>query len=119
MKRGFGMIAALLFFITVFCVSGTASSREKKGCAQENERYEQFEDAFKERACEMLEERGYHDSGLTVTWTREQGGRRSYRVQVHHRRIMELGAGEQAQLTETLLCEDFCKEVEDLHIIYY
>ena len=119
MKMGFGMITALFVFIAVFCVSGTVVSKEKADYAQDNERYGQFENAFRESAGRTLEEQGYHNSGLTVTWTREGDSRRSYRVEVHHRRIQELEAGEQEQLTEILLCEDFCKEVEDLCIIYH
>lgn len=119
MKMGFGMITALVVFIAVFCLSGTVVSKEKADYSQDKERYGQLENAFRESAGRMLEEQGYHNSGLTVTWTREGDGRRSYRVEVHHRRIMELGAGEQARLTEMLLCEDFCKEVKDLCIIYH
>lgn len=119
MKMGFGMIMALLVLGAVFCVSGTVMSRDKQGRSQENARYALLEDTFKESARRTLEEQGYHNSGLTVTWTREGDGRRSYRVEIHHRRILELEAGEQAQLTEILLCEDFCREVEDLSIIYY
>lgn len=119
MKTGFGIITALLVLSVVFCVSGTVMCKEKQDCSQENAKYVLLEDAFKESARRTLEELGYHNSGLTVTWTREGDGRRSYRVEVHHRRIQELEAGEQARLTEVLLCEEFCKEVEDLRIIYH
>ena len=119
MKMGFGMITALLVFSAAFCVSGTVMCKEKQKCSRENAKYALLEDTFKESARRTLEEQGYYNSGLTVTWTREGGGRRSYRVEVHHRRIQELEAGEQAQLTEILLCEDFCREVEDLCIIYH
>ena len=119
MKMGFGMITALLILSAAFCVSGTVMCKEKQECCQENAKYALLEDTFKESTRRTLEEQGYHNSGLTVTWTRDADGRRSYRVEVHHRRIQELEAGEQAQLTEILLCEDFCKEVEDLCIIYH
>lgn len=119
MKMGFGMITALLFLSAVFCVSGTIMSREKQERSQENARYVLLEDTFKESARRTLEEQGYHNSGLTVTWTREGDGRRSYRVEIHHKRLQELEAREQAQLTEILLCGDFCREVEDLCIIYH
>lgn len=118
MNRGFGMITALLVFTAVFCVSGTVMSKERSGCAQENERYALLEDTFREEARKTLEEQGYHNSGMTVTWTREGGGRRSYRMEIHHREIAALGAGEQERLTQTLRCEDFCREVEDLCIVY-
>lgn len=119
MKKGFGMITALLVLSAVFCVSGTVMSKEKQDRSQENARYALLENAFREGARKTLEEQGYHNSGLTVTWTREGDGRRSYRVEIHHRRIQDLEAVEQAQLTEILLCEDFCREVENLSIIYY
>ena len=55
---------------------------------------------------------------MTVTWTRENGGARSYRVEIHHRMIGSLGEAEKERLTEELCCEEFCRETEELSIVY-
>lgn len=118
MNRGLGMKTAFLVLAAALCVSGTVLSKERNGCTQENERYALLEDAFTERVKGILEERGYQNSGVTVTWTRENGGARSYRVEIHHKRIGSLGDDERRRLTEELYCEEFCGEVEELRIIY-
>lgn len=118
MNRGLSMITAFLVLAAAFCVSGTVMSKERSDYSQENERYALLEDAFAERAKGILEERGYRDSGVTITWTRENGGERSYRVEIHHRGIRSLCDDEKERLTEALRCEEFCSEVEELFIIY-
>ncbi len=118
MNRGLGMITAFLVLAAAFCVGGTVMCRERTDYTQENERYALLEDAFTERTKGILEERGYRNSGVTVTWTRENGGERSYRMEIHHRGIKSLGDDERERLSETLRCAEFCAEVEDLFIIY-
>ena len=118
MNRGLSMITALLVLAAAFCVSGTVLGRERSGYTQENERYALLEDAFTERTKGILEERGYRNSGVTVTWTRENGGARSYRVEIHHRGIGSLDDDGKKRLTEELYCEEFYGEVEELSIIY-
>ena len=90
MNRGFGMITALLVLTIAFCVSGTVMSKEKSDYAQENEMYAALEDEFLVRARTVLENEGYRDSGVTLTWTREGGGERSYLVEIHHRGILSV-----------------------------
>lgn len=118
MNRGIGIMTAFLVLAAALCVGGTAMSRERIDYAQENERYALLEEAFAERTKEILEERGYRNSGVTITWTRENGGARSYRVEIHHRGIGGLGDDERERLTEALYCEEFCGEVEEFSIIY-
>lgn len=118
MNRGLSMITAFLVLVSAFCVSGTVMSKERHDYTQDNERYALLEDAFLERTKGILEERGYRNSGVTITWTRDQGGARSYRVEIHHREIESLDDDEQERLTEALRCEEFCGEVEELSIHY-
>ena len=118
MNRGLSMLTAFLVLAAALCVGGTVMSKERRDYTQENERYALLEDAFRERAKGILEERGYRNSGVTVTWTRENGGARSYRVEIHHRGIGSLCDDERKRLTEELYCEEFCGEVEGLSIIY-
>lgn len=118
MNRGLSIITALLILVAAFCVGGTAFSMERNDYTQENERYAQLEDIFKERAREVLEERGYRNSGVTITWTRDRNGVRSYQVEIHHRAIGSLNEEEKKRLTEALWCGELCDEAHELRIIY-
>ncbi|MDE7246251.1 MAG: hypothetical protein K2N43_00015 [Lachnospiraceae bacterium] len=118
MNRGFGMITALLVLTIAFCVSGTVMSRERDDNTQENERYAALEADFLARTRAILEDAGYHDSGVTLTWTREGGGVRSYLVEIHHRGIGYLGDDEREQLTESLCGGELGKEAEALLVVY-
>lgn len=118
MNRGLSLITAFLVLTAALCVSGTVMSRERNDYTQENERYALLEDAFRERTKGVLEERGYRNSGVTITWMRDRDGARSYRVEVHHRGIEGLDDNGKEQLTEALCWEEFCSEVEELHIIF-
>lgn len=101
MKKGFVLITALLVFTIAFCVSGTVMSKERDDYTQKNERYAALEEEFLARTRVVLEGEGYHDSGVTLTWTRE-GGERSYLVEIHHRGIDCLDEAERERLTESL-----------------
>ena len=118
MNRGLSMITAFLVLTAALSVGGTVMRKERNDCIRENERYALLEDAFTERTRGILEARGYRNSGVTVTWTRENGGARSYRVEIHHRMIGSLGEAEKERLTEELCCEEFCRETEELSIVY-
>lgn len=117
MNRGFGMITALLVLTIALCVSGTVMSRERIDYTQENERYEALEREFLARTRTILEDEGYRDSGVTITWTRE-GGARSYLVEIHHRGIVGLGDDELEKLTESLCGGELSGEAQELLIIY-
>lgn len=118
MNRGFGMITVLLVLAAALCAGGTAFSKERSGCTQENERYALLEDTFLERTKKILEEQGFHNSGVTLTWTRQGGGARSYQVKIHHRRIDSLDDDERERLSKSLQWENFCREVESVIIVY-
>lgn len=117
MKKGFGLITALLILTIAFCVSGTVMSKERDDYKRENERYAKLEDEFLSRTRNLLESEGYHDSGVTITWIRE-GGERSYFVEIHHRGIGCLDEKERERLTESLCGAELAGEAEEILIIY-
>lgn len=118
MNRGFGMITAFLILIAALGIGGTALCGERKNYAKENERYALLETTFRERTKKILEEQGFRDSGVTLTWTREEGGVRSYRAEIHHRRIHCLERDDRERLTESLRWEEFSREVASFCIVY-
>lgn len=118
MNRGFGMITALLVLVTAFCMCGTVLSKERSDYTQENEKYAALEADFLARTKAILEDAGYCDSGVTVTWTREGGGARSYFVEIHHRGIGYLGDDERERLTKSLCGAALAGEAEEILIVY-
>lgn len=118
MNRGFGRIMVLSALVAALCVGGTVMGKEQNGRTRENERYALLEETFRERTKKILEEQGFYNSGVTITWTREDGGVRSYRVEIHHHGINGLGSGERDKLTESLQWEEFCRDVECFTIVY-
>lgn len=118
MKKGFGLITALLTLTIAFCASGTVMSKERDGYTQENERYAALEGEFLLRTRNLLEREGYHDSGVTITWTREENSARRYLVEIHHRKIADLGEAERKRLTENLYGGELADEAEEILIIY-
>ncbi len=118
MNKGFGIITALLVFSIAFCMSGTVLCRERSGYAQENERYAALEADYLARTKGILENAGYRNSGVTITWTREDGGLRSYLVKIHHRKIECLGDDELEELTERLCGGELSGEAKAFRIIY-
>lgn len=118
MKRGFGMMTALLTLTIAFCVGGTVMSKERIDYTQENKKYAALEEDFLARTRAILEDEGYCDSGVTITWTRESGGARSYLVEIHHRGIGRLGDDERERLTESLCGGKLGEETEKLLIVF-
>lgn len=118
MNRGFGIITALLVFSISFCMSGTVLCRERSGYAQENERYAALEADYLARTKGILEDAGYRNSGVTITWTREGDGARSYLVEIHHREIGCLDDEELEELTESLCRGELSGEAKAFRIVY-
>lgn len=118
MKKGFGLITALLTLTIAFCAGGTVMSKERDDFAQENERYAALEGEFLSRTRNFLESEGYHDSGITITWTRERDAARRYLVEIHHRKLAGLGEEERERLTECLYGGELAGEAEEILIIY-
>lgn len=112
------MLTALLILIPALSWGGTAMGRERREKERENEKYAVLEEAFRERARSMLAEQGFQDSGVTLTWTKDEEGQRSYRAEIHHSRIGKLAPGERERLTRALRCGGFGAEVEAFSIVY-
>ena len=56
---------------------------------------------------QLLEERGYCKSGITIRWESDVGGIRTYTVTIHHRKIDTLSNREKEELREKLAETEF------------
>lgn len=96
----------LLLFACMFCISGTVISQEKGKSKVEKKYYHQIEQAYVKEIRAFLNDRGYKDSGVTMTYILKEDGSRDYTVMIHHKRIEKLGEKEKKDLL------DECRQIE-------
>lgn len=93
----------LLLAVLTGCSLRGAVAQRQKDCLKENEAcYVQQEQAYMEQVREILEEAGLEQAGLMLNYVREADGRRTYTLQVHHRRYGCLEREVQGELSEAL-----------------
>lgn len=99
----------ILIMVTAFCISGTVVSQEKNGQQIETKYYREMEKEYVSAVRSLLAQKGYQNSGVTMTEVVEADGSRSYTVTIHHKGIDALSdTGKQELLKEcdTLLFPD-------------
>ncbi len=100
------IITMILVIAVALCISVTASSQAKQNQRAKTEYYRAMEQEYVLQLRALLSEKGYRNSGVTMTETVEADGSRSYTVLLHHQKINELSAEEK----EVLLTN--CRELE-------
>lgn len=112
--RGYRILAAVLIMIIIFGMKGTVMSKEsaRSTRAKQNRHYAAMEAEYRERTQELLEEEGYHNCGINLTWVAYEDGSREYTLLLHHRKLGRLSVAErsalQNRLTETEFQEEAC-----------
>lgn len=86
----FGITVVLSVILLLFCTEETVMSREKAGCAQKKQYYASLEREYYDSMRNLLDAKGYHNSGVTIRWTADGEGVREYTVMIHHRKIDRL-----------------------------
>lgn len=99
------IISLLLILATVFCISGTVVSQSRPGSRIEEKYYREMETAYVKEIRALLTEKGYENSGVTMTHIIDESGQRTYTVTIHHGSIDRLSEEEKQEL----LAE--CREV--------
>lgn len=92
MKKNMAVIifTLALILISAFCISGTVISQEK-GRSQVDEKYHrQIEQAYVKEVRSFLDEQGYKNSGVTLTYILSEDEGRTYTVTIHHKKISAL-----------------------------
>ena len=56
---------------------------------------------------ELLTQKGYINSGITIRWVLEETGERNYTVMIHHRRISQLDDAGKEELLQELMKTEF------------
>lgn len=104
---GFVAVTILLVLIAAFCCVGTVMSRTDLDARELEEYYLEKEHELTREIREMLEEKGFENSGVTVTRVVETDGSRLYTVTVHHGRIDDMCDEEREKLLEELKAFNF------------
>ncbi|MBD5549159.1 MAG: hypothetical protein HDQ97_17530 [Lachnospiraceae bacterium] len=103
----------VLILIIAFCICSTAfgQSRGRRQVQVQEQYYHALEQEYIREIHELLEERGYCNSGVTMNRVIQEDGSRQYIVTIHHRRIAKLNQNQQKELLNECGMIDF--PVED------
>lgn len=104
------IITVLLVLIIAFCISGTVIGQNKGDARAEEQYYQAAEQAYIKEIRNLLEEKGYSNSGVTMNRVIEEDGTREYTVTIHHRRISCLSDEQKNALVTECQSIDFSVE---------
>lgn len=108
-KKKFLYAAAVILSVLVifFCAKETVMSRNKLGNKDGKQYFAAMEKAYYADMAELLGEKGYPNSGITIRWVSEEEGRRDYTVMIHHRNIGRLDEEGKEELLRELAGTEF------------
>ncbi|MDE5907785.1 MAG: hypothetical protein K2H52_03430 [Lachnospiraceae bacterium] len=101
------IVTAVLIFIIAFGICGTVFGKSTGRRRIEEQYYSTLEQEYVSEICNLLEERGYRNSGVTMNRVLQEDGSRQYTVTIHHRRIMKLDLNQQKELLDACGMIDF------------
>ena len=97
------MVTAVVLVLILWSTCGIkANAAEKAG--NDKMEYQMRENDFVKQIRECMEERGYYNSGITLTKVMDTDGSREYKVLVHHSDI-DLDNEEEVDSVYLLLCQ--------------
>ena len=103
LNKSYCFLFTLLFFIFVFSLFSLRAIGQE---ARENQLYEAScrisESNYVQKVREYLLKQGYENIGITINHIVDSDGSRSYRLWIHHRRLLRLSDGELADLVNEL-----------------
>ena len=88
----------VLILVTAFSIAGTVISKNDFKAGELEQYYLQKEKQLTEDVRDFLNQKGYRNSGVTVTRVVESNGNREYTVTVHHGDIDRMTEGERTVL---------------------
>ena len=99
-------IICITFALMVCVILGTVltvKSQSSETIRISDEAYKEFEKEYISNVRTALLEKGYDNSGVTLTKEYCENGTRNYEILIHHKRITSLSTEEQSVLKEELL----------------
>ena len=104
-RRRRNMIIILTVSAMAFVILGTVLTVKSQSSQQisiSDQAYKELEKEYVDHVRQLLTEKGYDNSGVTLTKEYREDGTRNYDVLIHHKRITALPAEEQELLKEEL-----------------
>ena len=92
----------VLILVTAFSIAGTVISKNDFKAGELEQYYLQKEKQLTEDVRDFLKQKGYGNSGVTVTRVVEANGNREYTVTVHHGDIDRMTEGERTVLAREM-----------------
>lgn len=95
------VMAVLLVCVIIGTSTLTVRSQEKTQLGADRKHYLELEKGYRDSICDILEQQGYKNSGVMLTYV-EEDGIRQYTVLIHNKRITKLSYQEQELLKAKL-----------------
>ncbi|MGN1181005.1 MAG: hypothetical protein ACI4SD_07305 [Suilimivivens sp.] len=92
------ILSVILVFVIAFCISGTVISQSSHASRIDEKYYREMEAAYVKEIRSLLADKGYENSGITMTHVTDEDGVRTYTVTIHHGRIDKLSEAEKQEL---------------------
>ena len=89
-RTGLLAVTAVLMLICAFFITGTVMSQTKDRVRLDEKYYIRLEEEYLDRVRDTLKQEGYSICGLTLTYTRDVSGERSYFLKIHNKRFDRL-----------------------------
>lgn len=111
------LTAASIFLVLVifFCHAETVMSQNRTDDRRTRQYYADMEEEYKTNISQMLNEKGFVNSGVNIRWVSDGDGTRIYTVIIHHRRINALDDNDKDELLHELAELEFADENCSFH----
>lgn len=104
--------AVIMMCVFILLTGMTVKSQAKEAVSIDTEYYELLEDEYLDQVREVLRKEGYSNCGLTLTYTRDAEGIRTYDLSVYHRRFSNLDSEAKTEMLHKLEMISFVEKVE-------
>ena len=104
--------AMILMSAFILLMGITVRSQAKETAHIDTEYYEILEEEYLDRVRDLLKEEGYSNCGLTLTFTRDEQGIRTYDLAVYHRRLAQMDSEAKEEMLCKLQMISFVEKVE-------
>ncbi len=96
------LITSLVICIIIAAVPAVCRAGESRNEKLEDEAFREMADEYKSSLRNYLEEEGYENAGITLTYVSLKEGGRTYTALIHHRRLASLSDTEKDTFSESL-----------------
>lgn len=113
MKRKNNFLTAasiFLIFVILFCSTETVMSQNKTDDRRTRQYYAAMEEEYRTNISQMLNEKGFVNSGVNIRWVSDGDGTRTYTVIIHHIRLNTLDDNVKDELLHELAELEFRDE---------